>query len=125
MTDIRPEITHCGRTVSGDVVGIDIKWDGALAPQQSVIWSMFVTSEDGASEVHLGHVRSGDSMEQFVDDQSSGRRESVEPDADLSDDEIIIRFPANMVGVAVEWPVWKAVIAVDGQEVATRVVPVG
>ena len=119
------EIRHCGRTVSGDIVGLDIQWDGVLEPQQSVTWSMFVSSEDGADEIHLGHLRAGGSVEQFVDDRSSGRRQSVDPDADVSDDEIVIRFPANVVGVAVEWPVWRAVIAVDGHEVATRVVPLG
>jgi hypothetical protein len=125
MTDTRAEITHCGRTLTGDVVGIDIQWDGRLDARQSVIWSMFVSSEDGADEIHLGHLRAGDSVEQFVDDQGSGRRESVQPDADVSDHEIVIRFPANVVGVAVEWPVWKAVIAVDGQDITTRVVPQG
>ena len=125
MTESGPEITHCGRTITGNIVGIDIQWSGRLDPQQSVVWSMFVSSEDGADEVHLGHLRAGDSIEQFVDDRSSGRRQSVEPDADVSDAEIVIRFPANVVGVAIEWPVWKAVIAVDGQDIATRVVPVG
>jgi hypothetical protein len=119
------EIRHCGRTVSGDVVGIDICWDGSLEPQQSVLWSMLVSSEDGADEIHLGHLRSGEQSEQFVDDLSSGRRESVEPDADVSDDEIVMRFPANVVGVAVHWPVWRAVITVDGREAAARVVPLG
>ena len=119
------EITHCGRTVSGDVVGIDIQWEGELAPQESVLWSMLVASDDDADEIHLGHLRSGATTEQFVDDRTTGRRHSLEPDADVSDDEIVLRFPANVVGVAVEWPVWKAVITVDGREVATRVVPLG
>ena len=119
------EITHCGRTISGDVVGIDIRWDGDLAAQGSVLWSMLVTSDDDSDEVHLGYVRSGDSVEQFVDDRTTGRRHSLEPDADVDDDEIILRFPTNVVGVAVEWPVWKAVITVDGQEVATRIVSQG
>ena len=125
MTEIRPEITHCGRTVAGDVVGIDIRWEGALEPRQSVLWSMLVSSEDGADQIHLGHLRAGEQIEQFVDDQRSGRRQSVEPDADASDGEIVIRFPANVVGVAVEWPVWKAVITVDGREAAARVAPLG
>ena len=119
------EISHCGRTVSGDIVGIDLRWDGALEPQESVMWSVFVTSEDGADEIHLGHLRSGGSVQQFVDDRSTGRRQAVEPDADVSDDEIVVRFPTNVVGVAVDWPVWKAVITVDGEDLATRVVHAG
>ena len=118
------EITHCGRTISGDVVGIDLRWEGDLASEQSVLFSMLVSSEDDAEEIHLGHFRSGAEVEQFVDDRASGRRHSVEPDADVDDHEIILRFPASVVGVAVEWPVWKAVITVDGQEVAARVVAV-
>lgn len=119
------EISHCGRTISGDTVGIDISWEGALAPQQSVLWSIFVSSDDGTDEIHLGHIRSGDAAEQFVDDLGSGRRHPVDPDADVSDDEIIVRFPTSVVGVAVDWPVWKAVITVDGQDVATRVISLG
>ena len=119
------EILHCGRTVSGDVVGIDIRWDGRLQPREGVLWSMHVSSDDGADEIRLGHSRAGDTSEQFVDDVGSGRRQSVEPDADVGDDEIVVRFPASIVGVAVEWPVWKAVITVDGREVAARVVPLG
>ncbi len=119
------EIVHCGRTVSGEVVGIDISWEGDLSPQQSVLWSMIISSDDQAEEVHLGYLRSGDSVEQFVDDRTSGRRRSVDPDADVKDHEIVLRFPANVVGVAVEWPLWRAVLSVDGQEVVSRVVQVG
>jgi hypothetical protein len=57
-------------------------------------------------------------------DGVSGRRHDLAEDADLSDDELVVRFPANVVGVAVEWPVWTAVITVDGDDVAHHVVPV-
>src|SRR5688500_2633861 len=117
------EILHCGRTVSGGVVGIDIRWDGPLTPRQSVLWSMVVSSDDGTDEIRLSHGRAGDSVQQFVDDLSSGRRRDVEPDADVGDDEVVVRFPTDVVGVAVEWPVWRAVITVDGEDVAAKVVP--
>ena len=117
------EIRHCGRTTSGDVVGIDIRWDGRLDPRESVVWSMLVSGDEGQDQIRLAHGRVSGSAEQFVDDLSTGRRQSVEPDADVGDDEIVIRFPAEVVGVAVEWPVWRAVITVDGEDVATKVLP--
>jgi hypothetical protein len=126
MVETQPaglEIRHCGRTIAGDLVGIDIQWRGELASDGSVLWSMHVTSEDGADEIRLAYGVSGGTAQQFVDDLSTGRRQPVEPDADLDDGEIVIRFPASVVGVAVEWPVWRAVITVDDQDVATRVVP--
>jgi len=117
------EIKHCGRTVAGDYVAFDIQWEGALPEAGSTSWGMIVTGPDGVETVRLSHERAGDQTAQFVG-AASGQVD-VDPDADLDDGEITVRFPANVVGVAVEWPVWTAVIAADGRELATCVVPVG
>ena len=121
MTQIRA----CGRTMAGDFIAFDIHWEGEVPPSGSVCWAMDVTSGDGSDQVRLGYERmDGAFSEQYVDDRRSGRRHSVAEDADCRDHEITVRFPANVVGVAVEWPVWRAVIAVDGVDVAERVAAV-
>ena len=115
-------IANAGRTIAGDLVAFDVRWEGSL-PGASVVWSMVVS--DGASEVRLCHERAGDeAVGQYVVDAASGRRRDVGVDADLQEDEITVRFPADAVGVAVEWPVWVAVVTVDGQDVAQQAVPV-
>ncbi|HET6563758.1 MAG TPA: hypothetical protein VFG72_17950 [Marmoricola sp.] len=115
-------IEHAGRTTTGDLVAFDIRWEGGLAGS-TVVWSMVVA--EAGSEVRLCHERvDGRPTGQYVVDGGTGRRHDVELDADLHDDEITVRFPADVVGVAVEWPVWKAVVTVDGQDVAHHVVPV-
>jgi hypothetical protein len=76
---------------------------------------------NGEESVLLGHQRSGGEVAaQFVDAASTGRRQDVPADADLGDGGITVRFPADIVGVALEWPVWKALIVVDGVEVASE-----
>jgi hypothetical protein len=45
----------------------------------------------------------------------------LDPDAEVGSAGITARFPTNVVGVAVEWPVWRAVITVDGADVAEQV----
>lgn len=116
------QIIECGRTLAGAFVAFSIRWEGDLPSAGTVSWSMVVTSGDGSDELRLGYERAGGSFsEQYVHDRRSGRRQSVEDDADLGDDEITVRFPASVVGVAVEWPVWRAVIAVDGAEVTEQV----
>ena len=112
-----PEITHCGRTVSGDFVAWDIRWEGGMPDGAVVQWSMVVADED--EEVRLIHGRRGSTTEQYV--VGAGGREDVEPDADVSEHEITVRFPADLVGVAVEWPVWTAVVTVDGEDVSQMV----
>jgi hypothetical protein len=118
MIDIR----HCGRTVAGDFIAFDIKWEGALPASSSVAWSMVLTGPDGTETIRLVHER-GEQPAQYV--EASTGRQDVDPDADIDDSEITVRFPANIVGVAVEWPVWTAVMTVDGEEAASCVVPVG
>ena len=49
----------------------------------------------------------------------------VSVDADLGEGEVTARFPAEVVGVAVEWPVWTAAVTEDGQVVAEQVIPTG
>ncbi len=110
-------IRECGRSVAGGYVAFDIQWEGDLAGPQSVLWAMEVTSETGET-VRLGYQRSGAEPTQFVDDDVTGRRSDVDPDADVGDDEITVRFPAAVVGVAVEWPVWRALLVVDGEQIA-------
>jgi hypothetical protein len=114
------QILGCGRTVGGGVVAIDIRWDGDLPATEPVLWSMEISN--GEESVLLGHQRnSGAFVTQFVDASSTGRREEVSEDAELGDGEMTVRFPAELVGVAVEWPMWKAVIAVNGAEVASEI----
>ena len=43
----------------------------------------------------------------------------------MGEGEVTARFPAEVVGVAVEWPLWTAVVSVDGQVVAEQVIPTG
>ena len=118
------QILECGRTIAGEYVAFDICWEGDLS-QGTVVWSMEVAGADGAEKIRLGHQRTdGERPEQFVDDLATGRRQGLEADAEVGDAEITARFPANIVGVAVEWPVWRAVITVDGADVAERVVTV-
>ena len=112
------QISGCGRTVGGGLVAINIRWEGEIASEAPVLWMMEVS--DGEESVHLGHQRNGSVVTQFVDAAGTGRREEVEESADLGDGEITVRFPAEVVGVALEWPVWRAVIAVDGAEVASE-----
>ena len=116
-------IDHCGRTIAGDVVAFDICWEGSLPAEAALVWSMVVTDEVGHESLVLSHARRGEVIEQYAVDPETGRREDVEPDADLSDREITVRFPANIVGVAVECPVWKAVISADGDDLASKLVP--
>jgi hypothetical protein len=84
-----------------------------------VQWSMVVA--DGEEEVRLVHGRRTGGAEQYVVGLTG--REDTEPDADLSEGQITVRFPADLVGVAVEWPVWTAVLTVAGEDVSQRVVP--
>lgn len=114
-------IAHAGRTVTGDLVAYDVRWEGPLDGDR-IVWSMCVS--DGASEVRLCHEREdGGSTAQYVLDGETGRRQDVTVDADLHDDEVTVRFPADAVGVAVEWPVWVAIVSVDGRQLAHQAVP--
>ena len=115
----RLEITECGRTIAGGVVAFDIQWEGE--PQGEVTWSAQVTSADQTESVQLGYVRDSAGERQYV--ESEGRREDVEVDASMSDGEVTVRFPAEKVGVAIEWPAWCAVVKVDGEVVAEHVIP--
>ncbi len=118
------DIVSCGRTVTGDLVAFDIAWDGDAAEDADLRWSMVVSSGAEEDVVELGHARSGETSTQYVADRSSARRHEVDADADLRDHEITVRFPAQVVGVAREWPMWKAVLRVDGAVVAEQVLPV-
>jgi len=117
MTDI----VHAGRTETDVVVAFDIRWQGDLAGRRSVAWSMTVTSPDGQEAVSLVYqLVDGAFAAQFVLDRTSGRRQSLAQDADVGEDEITVRFPTSSVGVAASWPSWRAVITVDGEDVAER-----
>jgi hypothetical protein len=117
-------IDHCGRTTAASVVAFAIRWTGELPVDREVTWAVRVASEDVSGQVELGHQRSGGRTSQYVLDVSTGRRQEVSADADLQDNEITVRFPAEVVGLAVEWPTWRAVIAVDGEDVTSLAVPV-
>ena len=117
------QIVGCGRTVAGGHVAYDIQWDED--PTGRVVqWVMEVSSADDTETVRLVHERvDGRPSDQYVEDVGSGRRTPVEPDADLRDEEVTVRFPLDVVGVAIEWPAWKGVLAIDGQDVSSMVVP--
>lgn len=116
------EIRECGRTVGGGTVAVDVSWDGALAGGR-VAWVVSIASQDNRERVRLVHERAdGDFVAQYV--ESGGRRQEVPEDADVAEDHLTARFPADVVGVAVEWPVWKAALTVDGEPVAESVMPV-
>lgn len=116
-----PAIEHAGRTVSGGFVAFDIRWEGELPPGADVQWAMVVS--EGTEEVVLVHDRRGDEAAQYVVGRAG--RDDVPTDADVSEHEITARFPSEVVGVAVEWPVWTAVITVGGEDVDRQVVQVG
>jgi hypothetical protein len=115
MTQIR----ECGRTVAGDLVAFDIQWDGDLAGDD-VAWAALVCSVDD-EELRLVHRLAGGSAQQYVEGQRG--RQDVDVDADVREDDVIVRFPASVVGVAVDWPTWVAVLAVDGEEIARQAIP--
>ena len=120
-----PQVTieHCGRTLAASVIAFDIRWTGALPTDRDLTWAVRVGSGDGESGVELGHRRAGGRTSQYVRDLSSGRTQEVRPDADLGPEEITVRFPADVVGQATEWPTWRAVIEVDGADVTSLAVP--
>jgi hypothetical protein len=117
----RVDIVECGRTIAGDVVAFDIQWEGE--PEGDVVWAAKVTSADQSETVELGYTRSAAGEQQYV--ESEGRRVTVDADADVSDGEVTVRFPASTVGVAIEWPAWCAVLTVDGEVVSEHVIPTG
>ena len=120
------QIVHAGRTETDVVVAYDIRWEGDLSGARSVTWSMTVTSPDGRDSVRLAYpVDDGEHSAQYVLDRASGRRQDLDPDADLDDDEVTVRFPTATVGVAASWPSWRAVITVDGEDVAERLLTLG
>ena len=119
------QIVHAGRTETKVVVAFDIRWEGELSGGGSVTWSMTVTSPDGQDSVRLAYELVDGEAAQYVLDRVSGRRQDVTPDADLGDDEITVRFPTASVGVAAPWPSWRAVITVDGEDVAERLLMLG
>ncbi len=120
MSDVN--IKHCGRTAAGDYVAFDIQWEGALPSARAVAWSMVVTAPDGKETVTLTYQQVNGQATQYVE-AASGRVE-LDADAEVDDGEVTVRFPANVVGVAVEWPVWTAAIEADGAELSTCVVPI-
>ena len=114
------EIRECGRTVGGGVVAFTIAWDGELTG--TVAWVVPVTGDASGDRVSLVHEREGGAVSgQYV--EAEGRRTDVEEDASLGEDDITARFPAEVVGVAVDWPVWKAALVVDGTAVAEQIIP--
>ncbi len=116
-------ILHAGRTITDVVVAFDVSWDDDLSAAGAVLWSMLVSSQDGSETIELGYRRTPDgSVEQYVHDLSGKRQQAVDEDADLRDGEITVRFQTSSVGVATTWPTWRAVINVDGRDVAEHVV---
>lgn len=120
-------IEHCGRTVAADVVAFDVVWSGELPEGSPVVIAAVVTSDDGEEAVELCHERASGPREaeaQYVVDQVTGRRRDVHPDATYGDREVTVRFSAEVVGVAVDWPIWQAVVRVGGEEIARKAIPV-
>jgi len=115
------QIARTGQAVTGNLVTFDIGWDEDLTGNESVLWSMVITSPDGEETVQLGYQVIDDAfVAQFVNDWTTGREQKVDMNADIRDREITVRFPADIVGVAAEWPTWRAVINVNGTAVAER-----
>ncbi|QIK66693.1 hypothetical protein G7072_10390 [Nocardioides sp. HDW12B] len=116
-------IRECGRTVGGGIVVFDITWDGTLAGT-TVAWVVTIDDEEGSERVVLCHERTGGpdgTARQFV--AADGRQQDVRTDATVEDDHVTARFPAEIVGVAAEWPVWKALLVVDGAAISEQVIP--
>jgi hypothetical protein len=120
MSDVT--IKHCGRTLAGDYVAFDIQWEGSVPFEADAGWTMVVTAPDGVETVRLEHRRTAGVATQFV--EAAAGRVEMDPDVDLDEGEITARFKADVVGVAVEWPVWTAVLSVDGTDVSSMVVPI-
>jgi hypothetical protein len=115
-------ILHSGRTVTGPVVAFDVRWEGEPAGR-TVRWATTVTSPDCKETVDLVYeTEDGRFAAQYVLAENTRGRRDVAEDADLGEQEIVVRFPAEAVGVAAEWPSWRAVIDVDGTVVAEQVV---
>ena len=117
------QISHCGRTIAGEVVAFDIRWEGELTGS-TILWSVVISSDDSNERLQLGHERAGDGSfrSQFVFSGNSAEKQELDEDADLRDGELTVRFPASVVGVAVEWPVWRAVLTVDGEDLDSQVI---
>jgi hypothetical protein len=117
------QISHCGRTIAGEFVAFDIRWEGAITGS-TVLWSVLISTDDGRERLQLGHERAGDGSfrSQFAFSGNSAEKQELGEDADLRDGELTVRFPASVVGVAVEWPVWRAVITVDGEDLDSQVI---
>lgn len=117
------QITHCGRTIAGEFVAFDIRWEGSIHGS-TVLWSVVISNDDGSERLQLGHERSVDGAfrSQYVFSGNSAEKQELDEDADLRDGELTVRYPASIVGVAVEWPVWKAVLTVDGEDVDSQVI---
>ena len=113
------EITECGRTLGGGLVVFDVRWEGE--PTGETVWAVRITSADRAETVELGYARGHAGEQQYV--AADGRRQPVETDVDVREGEITARFPEEVVGVAIEWPTWTAVLSVDGEVVAEHAVP--
>ena len=116
------EITGCGRTIAADVVAFTVRWSGEPPSSRTVTWAARVTGPDGREAVELGYQRSATEEHQYVADLLTGKRQELAPDLEMDAGELTARFPASVVGVAVEWPTWHAVIAVDGNRLATRAI---
>ena len=114
------EIRECGRTIGGGVVAFHIEWDGGLTGE-TVASVVTIDNEDDSERVVLCHERSAGSAVQFV--ASDGRRQEVREDVTLEDDQVTVRFPLDVVGVAADWPTWKALLVVDGETVAEQALP--
>ena len=114
------QIRECGRTVGGGIVVFDVTWDGDLTGG-TVAWVVTIDNEDASERVVLCHERTGDDVRQFV--AADGRQQDVRVDATVEDDHVTARFPAEIVGVAADWPVWKAVLVVDGTAVSEQLIP--
>lgn len=113
------QILHAGSTATDIFVAFDVRWDDDLSGNDSVLWSMIITSPDGRETVQLGYkVVDGTFAAQFVNDWNTASQQNVDQDADFRETEITVRFPASSVGVAAEWPTWRAVLNVNGRDVA-------
>ncbi len=118
------QILECGRSIGGGTVVFDIEWEGGLSGDR-LGYCVTIISSDNSEQVTLVHQRGAGEEgagagEQYV--EAAGDRRPVTVDADVSDDHVTARFPQDVVGVAVDWPVWKAALLSDGSPVAEAVI---
>src|SRR4051812_14322759 len=72
-------------------VEVRFAWDGTVAYEESVLWSLFARDEQGRLR-QLGYKQVADETFQFVFDHNSARQTNVWVSSSLTDNERSVRF---------------------------------